>query len=303
VFFYFYLKLKIWKQLFMSIFIKPPFFALLLVSTVFIAGCANTAKDLDGDASRLAMCKERVSVVEERFKKQEYGRIKNKLEEILALCPGTGYMEQAQFMLAESFFNLEEWIEARGEYGSFVLNFPGSPYAETAEFRKAVSSFNMEFHIARDDTQTTVAMKDFERFTSNYPESPLADSVDFYYNKLINRLAEREFQTANLYYKLEKPKAVVIYLKDFLTLYPQSERRFDAYVLTAKSYSELDLFDEARHFLSTAKTDPLALHKKKEQIIAKLEQEIDKAEARFEKRVAKEISKKRLRKQEAEDFD
>ncbi len=33
-------------------------------------------------------------------------------------------MEQAQFMLAESHFNLEEWIEARGEYGSFVLNFP-----------------------------------------------------------------------------------------------------------------------------------------------------------------------------------
>ena len=84
------------------------------------------------------------------------------------------------------------------------MNFPGSPFIETAEFRKAVSSFNMEFRVSRDEANTTVAMKDFERYLSNYPESPLRDSVNYYYNLLVERLAEKEFQTARLYMRMDK---------------------------------------------------------------------------------------------------
>ncbi len=287
----------------MQLYIKNTIITALSLASLLIMGCANTSNNQNAEADRLAMCKERFSRVEEGFKKEEYGRIKTKLEEILTICPGTGYMEQAQFMLAESHFHLEEWIEARGEYGSFILNFPGSSFIETAEFRKAVSSFNMEFHIARDETQTAVAMKDFERFISNYPESPLKDSVSHYYDLLVNRLAEKEFQTANLYYKLEKPKAVVIYLKDFLATYPKSERRFDAYLLMVKSYSDLDQFDMARFYLKEVLNDTSIDAKIKEKEVASLEKHIAKAEVKYEEKLKKEHSQKQVKKIEAEDFN
>ena len=184
-----------------------------------------------------------------------------------------------------------------------LLNFPGSPFIETAEFRKAVSSFNMEFHIARDETQTSVAMKDFERFVSNYPDSPLKDSVSYYYNLLVNRLAEKDFQTASLYYKLEKPKAVVIYLKDFLVNFPSSERRFDAYLLMARSYSDLDQFEMARLYLKEALGDSSIDKKTKEKEIQSLEKHIAKAEVKYEEKLKKEHSQKQVKKIEAEDFN
>ncbi len=262
---------------------------LLLAVSLLLTACAGNSKD--GDASRQAMCKERYEKAEAGFKNEKYGKIKEGLEEILALCAGTGYMEQAQFLLAESHFNLEEWIEARGEYGSFILNFPGSPYIETAEFRKAISSFNMEFHTARDETNTNVAMKDFERYLSNYPESPLTDSVNYYRGLLTERLAEREYQTARLYYRMEEPQAAVIYLKEFLEVFPYSKRRSDAFFLIALCYTDLDQFAQAREFLEVARTNPPRDVEKED-----FEKKIAKAEKKFEKRVKKEQEKIRIKK-------
>ncbi|MCK9183606.1 MAG: outer membrane protein assembly factor BamD, partial [Fibrobacteraceae bacterium] len=161
-------------------------YTLLLAIIISLYACAGN----EGGGDRAQMCKTRYENADKEFKAGHYGKVKEPLEEILNLCIGTGYMEQTQFLLAESYFNLEEWLEARGEYGSFVNNFPSSPYIETAEFRKAISSFNMEYNVARDESNTTQAMKDFERFASNYPDSPLIDSVKYYQNLLLERKAE-----------------------------------------------------------------------------------------------------------------
>lgn len=243
-------------------------------------------------------CRMRYQNAEELFKKEKYGRTTEKLEEILSTCAGTGFMEQAQFLMAESYFNMEDWIEARGEYGSFILNFPGSPFIETAEFRKAVCSFNMEFRVSRDEANTTVAMKDFERYMSNYPESPLRDSVNYYYNLLVERLAEKDFQTGKLYLRMDKYQAAVIYFKEFLESYPNSKRRTEVLFMIADAYNELDQFETAKLYLNIAKKEASPDDKKIQKQIAKTEKNIDKAEVAFAKRMKKDSQKKRNQKED-----
>ena len=242
-------------------------------------------------------CKKRYENAEQLFKAQKYGRSVEKLEEILSTCAGSGYMEQAQFLLAESHFNLEQWIEARGEYGSFIVNFPGSPFAETAEYRKAVSSFNMDYKIDRDESNTTTAMKDFERYLANHPNTPLRDSVNYYYNLLVDRVAEKEFQTGRLYLRMEKPQAAVIYFKEFLETYPNAKRRQETLFLISDAYTDLDQFESARQYLAIAKeesSDNADVQKR----VKKAEEKIAKAEESYEKRLKKESEKKRLQKEE-----
>lgn len=252
-----------------------------------------------GKVSHAEFCKNKYVAAEELFKKQKYGRAQDKLEEILSLCAGTGYMEQSQFLLAESYFNLEEWIEARGEYGSFVMNFPGSPFIETAEFRKAISSFNIEFKVARDESNTTIAMRDFERYLSNYPDSPLRDSVNYYYGLLVERMAEKEFQTARLYYRMDKYQAAVIYLKEFLDTYKVSKRRKDAFKIIVDSYIELDQFEPARDYLTMMRGE-FAGDDDMEKIFKKNEKNIASAEKDFEKRMKKDSKKKKEDKEDKE---
>ena len=279
----------------MKSFAKLPLLFSLFVSTAFFAGCSSS---YSGKVNHTEFCRAKYETAEELFKKGKYGRAQDKLEDILSLCAGTGYMEQSQFLLAESYFNLEEWIEARGEYGSFIINFPGSPFVETAEFRKAISSFNMEFRVSRDEANTTIAMRDFERYLSNYPDSPLRDSVNYYYDLLVERLAEKEFQTGRLYLRMDKPQAAVIYFKEFLETYQKSKRRREALFLIAQAYTDLDQFEPARNYLAQAKIELPEDDKDVQKLLAKTEKKIAKAEAKFEKRLKKDSESKRQQKEE-----
>ena len=258
-------------------------------------GCSSTSSN--EKMTHTDWCQKRYNEAEELYKAKKYGRSIEKLEGILSTCAGSGYMEQAQFLLAESHFNLEQWIEARGEYGSFIVNFPGSPFAETAEYRKAVSSFNMDYKIDRDESNTTTAMKDFERYLANHPSTPLRDSVNYYYNLLVDRVAEKEFQTGRLYLRMEKPQAAVIYFKEFLETYPNAKRRQETLFLISDAYTDLDQFESARQYLAIAKeesSDNADVQKR----VKKAEEKIAKAEESYEKRLKKESEKKRLQKEE-----
>ena len=277
------------KKVFKCTLFVPLFFYMATVM-----GCSSTSNN---KMTHTEWCKARYEAAEGLYKNKKYGRTVEKLEEILSTCAGSGYMEQAQFLLAESHFNLEQWIEARGEYGSFIVNFPGSPFAETAEFRKAVSSFNMDYKIDRDESNTTTAMKDFERYLANHPDTPLRDSVNYYYNLLVDRVAEKEFQTGRLYLRMEKPQAAVIYFKEFLETYPKAKRRQEVLFLIADAYTDLDQFEPARQYLAIAQSeasDDQDIQKR----VKKAEAKIASAEESYEKRLKKESEKKRLQKEE-----
>ena len=273
---------------------KSTLFVPLFLYMATMMGCSTTSTS---KMTHTDWCQKRYNEAEELYKAKKYGRSIEKLEGILSTCAGSGYMEQAQFLLAESHFNLEQWIEARGEYGSFIVNFPGSPFAETAEYRKAVSSFNMDYKIDRDESNTTTAMKDFERYLANHPNTPLRDSVDYYYNLLVDRVAEKEFQTGRLYLRMEKPQAAVIYFKEFLETYPNAKRRQETLFLISDAYTDLDQFESARQYLAIAKeesSDNADVQKR----VKKAEEKIAKAEESYEKRLKKESEKKRLQKEE-----
>jgi len=279
----------------MNHFAKLPLLFSLFISAAFFASCSSSNS---GKVNHTEFCRAKYEKAEELYKKGKYGRAQDKLEDILSLCAGTGYMEQSQFLLAESYFNLEEWIEARGEYGSFIINFPGSPFVETAEFRKAIASFNMEFRVSRDEANTTIAMRDFERYLSNYPDSPLRDSVNYYYDLLVERLAEKEFQTGRLYLRMDKPQAAVIYFKEFLDTYQKSKRRREVLFLIAQAYTDLDQFESARNYLAQAKVELPEDDKDIQKLLVKTEKKIAKAEAKYEKRLKKDSEKQRLQKED-----
>ncbi len=276
---------------------KIPLFLPFFMVMAVLCGCASAPQE---KMKFTEWCKARYEFAEDLYKKEKYGRAIEKLEEVLATCAGSGYMEQTQFLLAETYFTQEDWIEARGEYGSFILNFPGSPFAETAEFRKAISSFNMEYRVSRDDANTTIAMKDFERYLSNHPDTPLRDSVNYYYNLLVDRMAEKEFQTARLYLRMDKYQAAVIYFKEFLETYPKTKRRTEALFMIAQAYNELDQFETAKLYLNIAKAEAAADDKDIQKQIAKTEKKIEKAEKAYEKRLKKDSEKKRIQKEEKE---
>jgi len=262
---------------------------ILVCCSVFfmLLSCSSKART----GSLTDRCMADYKTAEEKFKNGKYWSVKEDLDEIMKTCTGTGVIEETHFLLAESHFRLEEWLEARAEYGSFVNFFPGSPYVETAAYRKAVSAYNMSYKDSRDQTNTNFAIRDFHSFESLYPNSALLDSAYMYLDSLSNRVAENDFQIARLYFRMGEPGATAIYLKEFLDEFPKSVRQKEAIVMLINSYIEMKEFASAKFYLerlrNTYSTDEKMLASAK-----KLEEQIVNAERALERRLENERRQK-----------
>ena len=272
----------------MTLFSKSAPILCLFALAVLLNACSSSREKM----TPTEKCRTMFVAAEELYKQKKYGKAQDRLEEITSQCSQIGFMEKSQFYLAETYFNLEEWIEAHGEYSSFTANFGGSEFYQTALYRKAVSAFNIEFKVARDDYHTTTAMNEFNRYLDEFPNSPLRDSVEYYRGLLKERQAEKEFQTARLYYRMDKYQAAVIYLKEFLDEYKFSTRRKEAFKIIVDSYIELDQFELARNYLDKMRGE-FANDEDIEKILQKNEKNIASAEKDFEKRMKKDSKKKK----------
>ncbi|MCL2261411.1 MAG: outer membrane protein assembly factor BamD [Fibromonadales bacterium] len=267
---------------------------LIMVQTIVLTLSCSSNKFT---GSLTDACVREYKVAEEKFKKGKYWGAKEDLAEVMQNCTGTGVMEESHFLLAESHFRLEEWLEARAEYGSFVNFFPGSPYVETAAYRKAVSAYNLSYKDSRDQSNTTFAIRDFSRFDAEFPNSVLLDSAYMYLDSLSNRVAENDFQIARLYSRMGEPGAAAIYLKAFLEDFPKSPRQREAIVMIINSYIDMKEFASAKFYLERLRE----IYSADERMLAsakKLEDQIVGAEKSFEKRLERERKQKLQRKDE-----
>ncbi len=262
---------------------------ILVCSAVFLVLLSCSSKNFTGTLTERCMAQHKAA--EEKFKNGKYWSVKEDLEEIMKTCTGTGVIEETHFLLAESHFRLEEWLEARAEYGSFVNFFPGSPYAETAAYRKAISAYNLSYKDSRDQSNTTFAIRDFNRFESEFPNSALLDSAYLYMDSLSNRVAENDYQIARLYFRMSEPGATAIYLKGFLDEFPKSPRQKEAIVMLINSYIQMKEFASAKFYLERLR-DTYGSDEKMLSSARKLEEQIASAERALERRLESERKQK-----------
>ena len=243
--------------------------------------CASKPKDLKGD------CRERFEKIQTRYEKGKYSYAKEGFGDFIITCSGTEYVEQAHFELANSHFNLKEWMEAEEEFGAFLKDFPTSRrYAELARWRMAVSMGKQVQIPQRDQSKTVAAIREFETFAAEFPESERADSAQIELTRLSQLLADRDMLIARLYRRMDEPLAAAIYYKYLLSEYGDRVPRREINLNLAEAYIELKQFPEAENILiqfdGVAKDDPF-LEK-----IAKVRAKLEKAKAKHEKEKAAE---------------
>ena len=210
----------------------------------------NCSSSGEKKVSRVEQCKAIFSDADELMKEQSYFSAREPLLEVQNTCSGTGFMEKSQWLLAQSYFLSEEWMEARAEYSLFLEQYPSSPHSPLSSYKKAVSAYNVEYVPGRDNSFTQKAIRDFDAFLSNFPENVKIDSAKIFKKELLERLADQQLAIAVLYSRMSEPQASAIYLKEMLATYPNSRKTFDALVLLCEMYIRLDQFEQAQEFIT-----------------------------------------------------
>ncbi len=178
---------------------------LVAISVIFI-GCSSA------DKTELKSAESIFEKAMELFNDKEYLEAKTTFDLIRLQYPASQYADDAQYYIAECHYKREEYILSAWNYNMLRRLHPNSNFYKESLFKACLSYFNLSPQYDLDPDYTIKAIKAMSEFQAAYSSDSLSLTMDTYIQELRNRLAEREYRTAELYFrKLKSLASALIY--------------------------------------------------------------------------------------------
>jgi len=230
--------------------------ALVLIGTV-LGGCAGNDVEedrYDGIAERQLYEQGR-----EALESGSYVTAKNRLEAIDTRFPFGDYAEQAQLELIYTYYQTDDWENARAAASRFIRLHPNHAQVDYAYYMRGLAAwqagrFSLEslkvIDISeRDLGATRDAYTDFSDMINRFPNSQYAPDAQQRVIYLRNLLAQHELHVADFYLRKKAYLAAVQRGRWVIENYPQAESTRDALAVMVEGYLGMGLRDRASDVL------------------------------------------------------
>jgi outer membrane protein assembly factor BamD len=141
--------------------------------------------------------------------------------------------------------NEKEFILAAQAFSRVPENFPEDTLAPVATYQAGVSYAKLWRKPDLDSDYGTTAMSTFQSFLAAYPDSPLRDSAQKAIDRLNEMFAKKSLGAADLYAKERAWDSSIIYYKDVIAKWPQTESSKHAMIGLVKAYRAISYRDDA----------------------------------------------------------
>ncbi|MFZ5981211.1 MAG: outer membrane protein assembly factor BamD [Candidatus Zixiibacteriota bacterium] len=213
---------------------------LLFVIVLSIVGCGGKKTMTLGSATQL------FKSGMEFYDQKKYARAVEAFQMIVYNYPGESIVDTAQYYLALSYFGNEEYALAQVEFNRLIVNYPSSAYIVNAQFLKAVCFFEgTPKHYGLDQTDLEQAIKLFEDFIIDHPESELMPDAQKYLLLAQTRMARKYYESGVVYVRLNAPTAAKKYFQIVIDDYTNTEYAPRATYYKAESEMKLGNYDDA----------------------------------------------------------
>jgi outer membrane protein assembly factor BamD len=175
------------------------------------------------------------------FDKEEYTRALTLFEELMGVYRGTSKAEEVHYYYAYCNYNLEDYIVAGYQFRQFVKNFPTSRHAEECAYMNAYCFYLNSPEYSLDQIDTKLAIKEFQRFTTQYPQSAHIPDCNKLLDELRAKLERKSYENAMLYYNTSDYKASVVAFENHLKDFPDTKHVEEINYLVIRSYYLLAL--------------------------------------------------------------
>lgn len=157
------------------------------------------------------------------YEEEDFTEAAEAFDTVTRLGRGTSYGQEAQYYLAESYFNARRYLLAASEYDRFVSLYPQDQRRQDAEFKAAMSYYHQSPRYKLDQTSTRRAIERFQLFNNRFPDSELVTEAADRINELRNKLARKSYEAARFYVRTDRYKAANIYFDETIDQYPESK--------------------------------------------------------------------------------
>lgn len=159
------------------------------------------------------------------FDDGKYTRSIELLSQILPRYRATDEAEQLNWINAQAHFRIRDYMMAGQYYQNFADTYPGSNNAEEASYLAALCEYYQSPRPELDQTNTRAAIESFTIFMQRYPTSTRTEDCKARVLELQEKLVEKSYLSARLYYDLGEYRAATVSLANSLKEYPDTRYR------------------------------------------------------------------------------
>ena len=196
----------------------------LLAAAAFGVGACRHAST--ADITTLAAGSDRTlwESASKALQKRQYAPARQYLTRLIENFPSSPHQPLARLSRADSYFQeggAENYTLAATDYREFTSLYPSHPRVEYAQLQLAECYFKQRLGPDRDQTNTTKAREEYERFLAMFPKSMLADQAHERANTCRWSLARAEYTVGFFYQRTRQScRAAIQRYQALLTDYP-----------------------------------------------------------------------------------
>jgi outer membrane protein assembly factor BamD len=203
------------------------FIGILLVTLV---SCGKYEKILKSSDYKL-----KYSKAFEYYNAEEYVRSATIFEQILSYYKGTDKSDTVSYYHAMSYYGQKDYTQAAYYLKNFFTNYPYSPFSDEAEFLSAYCYYLESPKPELDQENTYTAIDAFTLYIKKHPNSKHVEDANKYIINLQEKLVDKSFINAKLYFDLGDYKASIVALNNSLSDYPNTKYREELEYLVLQS--------------------------------------------------------------------
>lgn len=171
----------------------------------------------------------------EYYEGGEYVRSGALFQELINIFRGTSRADNIYFYYAKSMMGQKDYLMAEQYFRTLLKEYPTSQHVEESQFMVGYCSYLLSPKVRLDQQTTLNAIESLQLYVNLYPFSERVDEAHRLIDELRDKLVEKSFLSARLYYDFENYKAAVIALENALKEYPDSRYREELMYMLLKS--------------------------------------------------------------------
>ena len=183
------------------------------------------------------------------FEDEKYPKSAQQFNIIVERASHTDLGDDALFFLAESYFLDEEYELALIEYEKLVSRMGFSPYIEKTRWRICETLMALSPNYYHDQESSRKAIVEIQQFLDDYPSSDYSVGADSLIKELRLRLAEKNMETGELYFKLKAYDSAIVAYKIVIKDYYDTTYYKDANLEVMRCLVLLGNNEEAKELL------------------------------------------------------
>lgn len=182
-------------------------FILLIIFTIGLWNCSSSI-----DTTTLT-AEEHLQYAKNLMTDADYEEAIREFQSILLQYAGSAVNDDAQYFLAFTYYKREQYLLAAYEFSKLIRDIPTSEFVQDAQFMLADSYYQLSPNYQLEQSYTKKALEEFQAFIEFFPTHPKVAEAEKKISELYAKYAEKDYNSAIIYEKMEYYIAAMKYFK------------------------------------------------------------------------------------------